>query len=133
MIHESSPESFRGWFRVRVPADPASVAALYERRMNSCDVTDCPLQEFEQIAQGISSSIQLEHRQPGLRGCFPVAFRIVADMQDLIWFKIDKLDRATENLRIGFVRSQFTRNENVRKIFGDAEVPKNEPQASIEI
>jgi predicted GIY-YIG superfamily endonuclease len=25
MIYESSPESFRGWFRVRVPADPFSV------------------------------------------------------------------------------------------------------------
>jgi hypothetical protein len=39
-INRAKKVLLRRWFWVRVPADPASVAALYKRRINSSEVTD---------------------------------------------------------------------------------------------
>jgi hypothetical protein len=43
-----------------------------------------PRLQLKQIAQRISRPIQSKHQQAGCGGCFPIAFRIVADMEDLV-------------------------------------------------
>jgi hypothetical protein len=62
---------------LRLPIiDPASEALALQ------------FQRFQQIPQRISWSIQLKHQQTCSARCFPVALRIIPDVQNLVGIQI---------------------------------------------
>ena len=63
----------------------------------------------------------------------PVALAIIPDVQDITRLQAKKLDCATENFRVGFIGTDFARNEDVAEIFRDAEALQNHAQPTIEV
>src|SRR5579885_3123923 len=54
-------------------------------------------------------------------------------MEHFLRLQINLPERAPENFRVGFIRAQFARDENVREQPGKIQVAENESQTSVEI
>ena len=87
----------------------------------------------EQIAERISRPIQSKNGQASCGCCFPIAFRVIAHVKNLVRIQMHYLYCAPKNLRIGFVRAEFAGNEDVAEIVGNAQLLKNESQPAVKI
>lgn len=91
------------------------------------------IKNFKQIAERILWSIQSKNRQTSFCCRFPIAFWIVADVEDFVRLQMHCPQRASKNFRIGFICAEFAGNEDVVEIVGNSQVPKNQSQTAVKI
>jgi len=111
----------------RAGAPPANYASSQAMRLA------LQTQSRKQITQRIFRPIQPKHRQARCGRRFPIPFRVIPDVKDLVRFQMHHRNCAMKNLRIGFVHAEFAGNEDITEIFGNAQMLQNESQTAIEV